>query len=82
MAVSSNPSRLTQEDLESIIERALEEARARGASQAEAASSAVNRAMLQALATVARTASGEKSAVLADPLRRPKYTVTPMLRSR
>jgi PmbA protein len=37
MAVSSNPTRLTQEDLESIIERALEEARARGASQAEAA---------------------------------------------
>jgi PmbA protein len=37
MAVSSNPVRLTQEDLESIIERALEEARARGASQAEAA---------------------------------------------
>ena len=37
MAVSSNPIRLTQEDLESIIERALEEARARGASQAEAA---------------------------------------------
>ncbi len=37
MAVSSNPVRLTQEDLESIIERALEEARARGAAQAEAA---------------------------------------------
>jgi PmbA protein len=37
MAVSSNPVRLTQEDLETIIERALEEARARGASQAEAA---------------------------------------------
>jgi PmbA protein len=37
MAVSSNPVRLTQEDLESIIERALEEARSRGASQAEAA---------------------------------------------
>jgi PmbA protein len=37
MAVSSNPIRLTQEDLELIIERALEEARARGASQAEAA---------------------------------------------
>jgi PmbA protein len=37
MAVPSNPVRLTQEDLESIIERALEEARARGASQAEAA---------------------------------------------
>ena len=37
MAVSSNPVRLTQEDLESIIDRALEEARARGASQAEAA---------------------------------------------
>jgi PmbA protein len=36
MAVSNN-SRLSQEDLESIIERALEEARARGASQAEAA---------------------------------------------
>jgi PmbA protein len=37
MAVSSNPVRLTQQDLESIIERALEEARTRGASQAEAA---------------------------------------------
>src|ERR1700675_1141967 len=37
MAVSSNPVRLAQEDLESIIERALEEARVRGASQAEAA---------------------------------------------
>src|SRR6185437_5997181 len=37
MAVSSNPVRLTQEDLESIIARALDEARARGASQAEAA---------------------------------------------
>ncbi len=37
MAVSSSPVRLSQEDLESIIERALEEARARGASQAEAA---------------------------------------------
>src|SRR5258706_11595388 len=37
MAVSSNPVRLAQADLESIIERALEEARARGASQAEAA---------------------------------------------
>jgi PmbA protein len=37
MAVSSNPVRLTQEDLESIIERALDEARSRGASQAEAA---------------------------------------------
>src|ERR1700692_3699572 len=37
MAVPSNTVRLTQQDLESIIERALEEARARGASQAEAA---------------------------------------------
>jgi PmbA protein len=37
MAVSSNPVRLDQADLQSIIERALEEARARGASQAEAA---------------------------------------------
>jgi PmbA protein len=37
MAVSDNPVRLAQEDLGSIIERALEEARARGASQAEAA---------------------------------------------
>jgi PmbA protein len=37
MAVPSNPVRLTQEDLESIIERALEEAGVRGASQAEAA---------------------------------------------
>src|SRR6202034_874920 len=48
----------------------------------ELASSAVNRAMLQALATVAPTASAEKSAVLAEPLRCPKYTVMPMLRSR
>src|SRR5271168_27891 len=38
----------------------------------EAASSAVNRAILQAFATVARTASREKSAVLAEPLRCPK----------
>jgi PmbA protein len=37
MAVSGNPVRLAQVDLESIIERALEEARIRGASQAEAA---------------------------------------------
>jgi PmbA protein len=37
MAVSSNPSRLAQADLETIIERALDEARSRGASQAEAA---------------------------------------------
>jgi PmbA protein len=37
MAVTGNPVRLAQEDLESIIERALDEARARGASQAEAA---------------------------------------------
>jgi PmbA protein len=37
MAVTNTPVRLTQTDLESIIERALEEARARGASQAEAA---------------------------------------------
>ena len=37
MAVTDSPVRLTQTDLESIIERALQEARARGASQAEAA---------------------------------------------
>jgi PmbA protein len=37
MALPNSPLRLAQEDLESIIERALEEARARGASQAEAA---------------------------------------------
>jgi PmbA protein len=37
MAVSSSPVRLDQADLQSIIERALEEARARGASQSEAA---------------------------------------------
>src|ERR1700678_3507894 len=37
MAVSSNPVRLDQADLQSIIELALDEARARGASQAEAA---------------------------------------------
>ncbi len=36
-AGQSNPLRLAQGDLESIIERALEDARARGASQAEAA---------------------------------------------
>ena len=35
--VPSSPSRLAPEDLESIIERALDEARSRGASQAEAA---------------------------------------------
>src|SRR5580692_3962583 len=33
----ANPGRLTQRDLESIIERALDEARSRGATQAEAA---------------------------------------------
>src|SRR5258708_18133549 len=37
MAVTNTAVRLTQVDLESIIERALEEARARGATQAEAA---------------------------------------------
>jgi PmbA protein len=37
MALTDSPVRLTQTDLESIIERALQEARARGASQAEAA---------------------------------------------
>ena len=37
MAVPSSPLRLAPEDLESIIERALEEARSRGATQAEAA---------------------------------------------
>jgi PmbA protein len=37
MVVPSSPPRLAREDLESIIERALEEARTRGASQAEAA---------------------------------------------
>src|SRR5277367_4790075 len=37
MAATGNPIRLTQEDLQSIIERALEEAGARGATQAEAA---------------------------------------------
>jgi len=37
MAVTDSPVRLTQADLESIIERALQDARARGASQAEAA---------------------------------------------
>jgi PmbA protein len=37
MAATNTPVRLTQTDLESIIERALEEARVRGASQAEAA---------------------------------------------
>ena len=37
MAVSSNPVRLAQQDLESIIARALEDARVRGATEAEAA---------------------------------------------
>jgi PmbA protein len=37
MNTTNTPARLTQPNLESIIERALEEARARGASQAEAA---------------------------------------------
>jgi PmbA protein len=37
MAVPSSPLRLAPEDLESIIERSLEEARTRGATQAEAA---------------------------------------------
>src|SRR5579863_3812264 len=37
MALTNTPVRLAQADLESIIERALEEARTRGASQAEAA---------------------------------------------
>ncbi|HSZ09772.1 MAG TPA: metalloprotease PmbA [Steroidobacteraceae bacterium] len=37
MAVTDSPVRLTQSDLESIIEHALREARSRGASQAEAA---------------------------------------------
>jgi PmbA protein len=37
MAATNSPVRLAQADLESIIERALEEARTRGASQAEAA---------------------------------------------
>src|SRR5271170_2625933 len=36
MVAANNPVRLAQTDLESIIERALEEASARGASQAEA----------------------------------------------
>ena len=37
MAVSSTPARLASQDLESIIERALDDARARGATEAEAA---------------------------------------------
>src|ERR1700729_1247282 len=37
VVVPSNPLRLAPQDLESIIERALDDARARGASQAEAA---------------------------------------------
>src|ERR1700729_4539774 len=37
VVVPSNPLRLAPEDLESIIERALDEARSRGASKAEAA---------------------------------------------
>ncbi|HEY2681952.1 MAG TPA: metalloprotease PmbA [Steroidobacteraceae bacterium] len=42
MATSNPPARLAQSDLESIIERSLEEARSRGASQAEAAVSQDN----------------------------------------
>ena len=42
----------------------------------------MNRAMLQALATVSRSASSVRSAVLAAPFRVPKYTVTPIPRSR
>ena len=38
--------------------------------------------MAQALATVSRTAAALRSAVLAAPLRLPKYTVTPSPRSR
>src|ERR1700689_4691018 len=37
MAVTMSPVRLAEKDLESIIERALDDARSRGASQAEAA---------------------------------------------
>src|SRR5579863_4487027 len=37
MSLTNTPVRLAQADLQSIIERALDEARARGASQAEAA---------------------------------------------
>ena len=43
MATTQTPVRLAQTDLEAIIERALEEARARGASQAEAAVSQLKR---------------------------------------
>ncbi len=43
---------------------------------------AVWRAIAQALATVSSTAPARRSAVLAEPLRWPKYTVTAMPRSR
>ncbi len=45
-------------------------------------SSAVYFAIVQALATVSRSAAAPRSPVLALPLRVPKYTVTPMPRSR
>ena len=38
--------------------------------------------MSQAFSTVSATAFADRSAVLADPLRLPKYTVIPMPRSR
>jgi len=38
--------------------------------------------MSQAFSTVSATARADRSAVLAEPLRLPKYTVTPMPRSR
>ena len=42
----------------------------------------MNFAIVQALATVSRSAAAPRSPVLALPLRVPKYTVTPMPRSR
>ena len=42
----------------------------------------MNFAIVQALPTVSRSAAGLRSPVLAVPLRVPKYTVTPMPRSR
>src|SRR3990170_2108858 len=57
-------------------------ARSCGSGNPAHSSSAVNPAMLKALATVSRIACGRKSPVLAEPLRWPRYTVMPMPRSR
>src|SRR5690606_19912174 len=53
-----------------------------GSARPAAGSSSVWRAIAQACSTVARKLSSRRSPVLALPLRLPKYTVTPMPRSR